>query len=166
MRIVINAGHTKFGTGTGAKGLLTESVETRKIAYELMRLLADSDHEILPAVFDRSSNNLKDAVEVANNSHADLFISIHLNASGGQGSEAYTFGAKQHPEAVNALRNLQALGFKNRGVKDGSRLYVVKNTACKAILFEVCFVDSEIDRRLMETLGYTQIANAIYQAII
>lgn len=72
MRICVNAGHTKFGKGTGASKYLNESRETRKVAYELMKLLADSDHEVIPAVFDRSSNNLKDAVKMAKS--ADLLI--------------------------------------------------------------------------------------------
>lgn len=80
MKIVINAGHTKFNNGVGANGLLNESIETRKIAYELMKQLADSKHEVIPAVFDVSSNNLKEAVNLANINNADLFVSIHLNA--------------------------------------------------------------------------------------
>ena len=58
------------------------------------------------------------------------------------------------------------LGFKNRGVKDGSNLYVIKNTRCTAILIEVCFVDNKQDADLYNKLGYTKIAQAIYNAII
>ena len=79
MRIVINAGHTKLGVGSGAKKYLTESIETRKIAYELMKLLADTSHEVIPAVFDKNSDNLNAAVKLSNSSKADLFISIHMN---------------------------------------------------------------------------------------
>lgn len=166
MRIVINAGHTKFGAGTGAKGNLVESIETRKVAYELMKLLDDSRHEVIPAVYDRSSNNLKDAVDLSNKAKADLFISIHLNAGGGKGCEAYTYKKAQHQEALNVCKNLNKLGFINRGVKDGSHLYVVKNTTAKAILIEVCFVDSIIDNELFKVAGYNKIAKAIYDAIV
>lgn len=166
MRIVINAGHTKFGTGTGASKYLNESTETRKIAYELMKLLADSSHEAIPAVYDRSANNLKEAVTLANNEGADLFISIHLNAGGGQGCEAYTWRGQQVAQAVKACSYLKKLGFKNRGVKDGSNLYVIKNTKCTAILIEVCFVDNKADAELFKQIGYTNIAKAIYSAII
>lgn len=165
MRIVINAGHTKFGSGTGAKGNLVESIETRKIAYELMKLLADSRHEVIPAVYDRSENNLKAAVDLSNKSNADLFISIHLNAGGGKGCEAYTYKGAKHLEALNACKNLNKLGFLNRGVKDGSHLYVVKNTTAKAILIEVCFVDSLMDNELFKIAGYNKIAKAIFDAI-
>lgn len=166
MRIVINAGHTKYGTGTGANGYLNESKETRKIAYELMKLLTDSKHEVIPAIYDRSANNLKEAVTLANNEQADLFLSIHLNAGGGTGCEAYTWKGQQLPEAVKACSYLKKLGFKNRGVKDGSGLYVIKNTKCKAILLEICFVDNEADTELYKKVGHTSIAQAICQAIL
>ena len=165
-KIVINAGHTKFSTGTGASKYLNESTETRKIAYELMKLLADSKHEIIPAVYDRSANNLKEAVDLSNTEGADLFISIHLNAGGGQGCEAYTWRGQQVAQAVKACSYLNKLGFKNRGVKDGSNLYVIKNTKCTAILLEVCFVDHKADAELYQQLGHTKIAQAIYQAIL
>ena len=165
MRIVINAGHTKFGAGTGAKGKLVESIETRKIAYELMKLLADTNHEVIPAVYDRSSNNLLAAVDLSNKSKADLFISIHLNAGGGKGCEAYTYKGKQLKQALSVCNNLNKLGFINRGVKDGSLLYVVRQTLCTAILIEVCFVDNVVDSELYRLTGVNKIATAIFDAI-
>lgn len=152
-----------MGTGQGAVGLMKESVETRKIAYELMELLADTGHEVVPAVFDKSESNLHDAVDAAHGS--DLFLSIHLNAGGGAGCEAYTWRGAKLRKAEDMLKNLSKLGFKNRGIHDGSRLYVVKNTPCTAILLEVCFVDNKDDVGLFKELGYNMIAKAIYEAI-
>jgi N-acetylmuramoyl-L-alanine amidase len=166
MKIVINAGHTKLGTGTGANGYLNESTEARKVAYELMKLLADSKHEVIPAVYDRSANNLKEAVDLANNEQADLFISIHLNAGGGTGCEAYTWRGQQVAQAVKACSYLKKLGFKNRGVKDGSNLYVIRHTKCTAILIELCFVDNKADAELFKQVGYSNIAKALYSALV
>lgn len=165
MKVIINVGHTKMGVGTGANGYLNESKETRKIAYELMKLLTDSNHEIIPCVFDKSSNNLKEAVNLANNENADLFVSIHLNAGKGQGSEVYTWKGKKLGQAEKTLKNLNKLGFKNRGIKDGSNLYVIKNTKCDALLIEVCFVDNKSDTTLYNKVGINKIAKAIYNAI-
>jgi len=166
MRIVINAGHTKLGVGSGASKYLNESVETRKVAFELMKLLANTTHEVIPAVFDKSSDNLKAAVDLSNKSKADLFISIHFNAGGGKGCEAYTYNGAKHRQAVNACKNLSKLGFINRGVKDGSKLYVVRLTVCVAILIEVCFVDSVLDAEIYARVGASNVAKAIYDAII
>lgn len=161
MKLIVNAGHTKLGKGTGAKKYLNESVETRKIAYHLMELLADTKHEVIPAVFDSSSNNLKEAVEVSKN--ADLFISIHLNAGGGKGVEAYTWKGKQLPLAVSICDKLRLYCNGNRGVKDGSHLYVIKNTKCPAILIECGFVD---DKDFKNDYEYEAIAYSIFSAIL
>ncbi len=167
MRIVINAGHTKFSAGRGASKYLNESIETRKIAYHLMKLLVDSPHEVIPAVYDKSSDNLKESVQLANTKDADLFVSIHLNAGGGTGCEVYTWKGEKVNQAVKVCNNLKALGFKNRGIKNGSNFYVIKNTksTCTAILIEVCFVDNKADSDLYKKLGCEKIAKAIYNAI-
>lgn len=164
MKIVINAGHTKVNPGTGAVGELVESIETRKIAYELMSLLVDTKHEIIPAVYDRSSNNFKEAVDLSNSKNADYFISIHLNAGGGTGCEVYTWQGNKLAIADEICKNIsKSIGIRNRGVKDGSKLYVIKNTKCPAILVEACFVDN-----LEDVCKYNarNIALAIYNSIV
>ena len=132
-----------------------------------MKLLADSKHEVIPAVFDKSSDNLKEVVTLANNKNADLVVSIHLNAGGGQGCEVFTWKGQKTTQAVKICENLNKLGFKNRGVKDGSKYYVIKNTksTVKTILVEVCFVDSA-DAELYNQLGCEKVAKALYSAII
>lgn len=162
-KIVINAGHTKLGKGTGANGKINESKEVRRIAYTLMGLLAGTNHEIIPAVFDKSNDNLLDTVKVSNK--ADLLISIHLNAGGGNGVEVYTWKGRKLPLAERICENISKLGFRNRGVKDGSKFYVIKNTppTCEAIIVECCFVDSAEDYKLYD---YEEIAYAIRDAIL
>lgn len=162
MRIVVNAGHTKIGKGIGAYKYLNESRETRRIAYHLLYLLSGTNHDVIPAIYDVSSNNLKEAVTLSNNKCADLFISIHLNAGGGEGVECYTWKGEKTTQAVNICNNIAALGFRNRGVKDGSGLYVIKHTKAPAVLVECCFVDNENDRNKYNAY---KIAEAIYKAI-
>lgn len=162
MKIVINAGHTKIGKGIGAYKYLNESRETRRIAYHLLYLLSGTNHEVIPAIYDVSSNNLKEAVALSNNKSADLFISIHLNAGGGEGVECYTWKGEKLTKATNICNNIAALGYKNRGIKDGSDLYVIKHTKAPAILVECCFVDNKKDTNKYNAY---KIAEAIYKAI-
>ena len=170
MRFGINCGHTKSGAGCGAIGYLNESDEVRKVGYRLMEYLRAAGHEVFDCTNDKASSvsaNLKNIVALANAQKLDHFVSIHFNAGGGQGVETYTYtgNAGNYPEADKVCKNLARLGFKNRGVKKGAHLYVVKNTDARAMLIEVCFVDTESDAELYRNLGADAIAKAIYNGI-
>jgi N-acetylmuramoyl-L-alanine amidase len=162
LRIVVNAGHTKFGKGIGAYKHLNESREARRIAYHLLYLLTSTNHEVIPAIYDVSNDNLKEAVNLSNTKKADLFVSIHLNAGGGEGVECYTWKGEKTKVATNICKNIAALGYKNRGVKNGSNFYVIKQTTAQAVLVECCFVDNQKDK---EKYNAYKMAEAIYNAI-
>ena len=168
MRIGINCGHTISGQpGCGAVGYIDESVETRNVGYALMDLFRKGGHTVVDCTNDRAattSANLAEICRLANAQPLDLFISIHFNAGGGKGSEVYTYGGQRHAEAVAVCDKLHALGFVNRGVKNAS-LYVINHTNAKAMLIEVCFVDTQSDVDLYRKLGKDKIAAAIYEAV-
>ena len=168
MRIGINCGHTVSGQpGCGAVGKLDESVETRNVGRALIRLLKSGGHTVVDCTNDyakSTSASLAAIVALANAQPLDLFVSIHFNAGGGRGIEVYTYGGEKLPEAVSVCNKIAALGFYNRGVKDGSGLYVVRRTSSKAMLIEVCFVDTD-DADKYKNIGCEKIAAAIYEAI-
>lgn len=151
-----------MGKGIGAYKYLNESREARRIAYHLLYLLTGTSHEVIPAIFDASNDNLKEAVTLSNNKKADLFVSIHLNAGGGEGVECYTRKGEKTKVATNICKNIAALGYKNRGVKNGSNFYVIKQTTAQAVLVECCFVDNEKDK---DKYNAYKMAEAIYNAI-
>lgn len=169
MKIGINCGHTVSGQpGCGAVGFINESDETRKVGYKLMEYLKSAGHTVVDCTNDKAAStneNLSKIVAMANAQPLNLFVSIHFNAGRGKGTEVYTYGGKEHAEALNILKNMSKLGFTNRGVKDGSSLYVVKRTNAKAMLIEVCFVDTKSDVELYEQRGADAVAKAICNAI-
>lgn len=165
MKIAVNAGHTIKGKGYGAVGYIRESEETRKVVDELIPLLKKKGHTVVDATVDVSINYLRKVVDISNNSNVDLLISIHFNAGGGFGSEVYTWKGKKLSTAINISENLHKLGFKNRGVKNGSNFYVIKKTNAQALLVEVCFVDSLLDATLYHKLGAKKIAKAIADSV-
>ena len=67
--------------------------------------------------------------------------------------------------AQKVLNELVNLGYTNRGVKDGSGLYVIKHSSPVSILVEICFVDTQSDANLYNSLGADKIANAIVKGI-
>lgn len=168
MKIGINCGHTVDGQpGSGAVGYISESVETRNVGRKLISLLKQCGHIVYDCTDDyatSTSDNLNTIVSIANAQPLDLFISIHFNSGGGKGTEVFTYDGMKHAEAVNVCNALHSLGFKNRGVKDGSKLAVVRRSKAKAMLIEVCFVDTA-DADLYKNIGAERIAQAICEAV-
>lgn len=169
MIIGINCGHTVSGTvGSGAVGFLNESDETRNLGYVLMDKLKKAGNTVIDCTDNNSPTvnaNLSRICSLANNAPLDIFISIHFNSGGGNGCEAYTYTGNNTAYAAKMLNALEGLGFKNRGVKNGSHLYVVRNTKAPACLLEVCFVDSAKDADLYMRLNTDKIADALCRAI-
>ena len=167
MKIAINCGHTLEGPGSGAIGIINESIETRNVGERLIILLKNTGHKVTNCTVDKANSQaeyLKETVELVDKGDVDYFISIHFNAGGGKGIEVYTYNGKILQPALNICKDIELLGFNNRGIKDGSNLYVINRTRAKSILVEVCFVDSDDANRYLE-LGPGRIAEAIYQGI-
>ena len=168
IKIAINAGHTIKGKGTGAVGYINESEETRKVVAALIPLLEAKGHKVINATVDTAWTNsayLRKAVDIANKSKANILVSIHFNAGGGKGCEAYTWRGKKVKQAENICKNLSGEGFRNRGVKDGSEFYIIKKSTMTAILVEICFVDNRHDYDLYSRVGVKKIAKAIADGI-
>lgn len=164
----INAGHTKSGAGYGAVGRIKESEHTRKVADALRRHLEASGVKVKDCTIDAASTQnayLAKVVELANGQELEWFISIHFNAGGGRGVEVYTYEGRQYQDAVEVCENIAALGFRNRGVKAGTGLYVVRRTKAKSMLIEVCFVDSDDAGRYL-AVGADKVGQAIAAALI
>lgn len=166
--IGINAGHTKSGVGYGAVGIIKESEHTRKVAEALKKYLEASGTKIKDCTVDSASTQnayLSKVVELANGNELEWFISIHFNAGCGRGVEVYTYDGRQYQDAVEVCENISALGFKNRGVKAGSGLYVIRKTKAKSMLIEVCFVDTD-DADKYLAIGADKIGQAIAAALV
>lgn len=169
MKICLNAGHTVSGAGSGAIGYVIESIETRKVVNAVKRHLESAGHYVVIANVDKAtsqSNYLYSVVKKANNAYPDLFVSIHFNAGKGKGVECYSWKGEKTPQAVGICNELSKLGFKNRGVKNGSNFYVVRQTFMPATLVEVCFVDTQSDIDLYKSLGVDKVAQAIAKGIL
>ena len=164
MKIGINCGHTITGAGTGAVGYINESKENRNVGYKVMEKLKALGHEVVDCTINKASSNsayLAQAVELANNTTLDVFVSIHFNAGGGRGVEVYTYEGKQYPDAVEVCKQIEKLGFKA-----GSGLYVIRKTKAKSMLIEVCFVDTQSDVDLYNKVGVDAIAQAIVNGVL
>lgn len=147
----IHAGHNTIVPG--ANGKFNEETENRKVKDTVISKLQSLDYKVYDCTDDSGktqNENLKNIVSKCNDNTVDLNISIHFNASNGQGHgvEVLQYSDKTQAITQNICNAIAELGFKNRGVKERTDLYVLKKTKAPAILIECCFCDSEIDAGL------------------
>jgi N-acetylmuramoyl-L-alanine amidase len=113
-RIVIDAGHGGHDTGTiGPTGLMEKDL-CLDVALRLGKIIKQR----LPGadvVFTRPDDSfipLEERTSIANEAHADLFISIHANSSqdhGARGIETYYLNLKGSPEAMEVAARENAV---------------------------------------------------------
>ena len=133
----------------GAKGLLDETTEDRKVTARVISALRVAGHTVYDCTDDSGrtqGQNLANIVAKCNAHPVDLNISNHLNAGGGTGVEVWCYDENTKDIAAAICQNVSAaLGIPNRGVKYSKSLYVLRKTSGRAILVECCFVDSQND---------------------
>jgi N-acetylmuramoyl-L-alanine amidase len=162
MKIALDLGHG-VASDRGAVGIRTEEELINLVGDYLQPLLEKAGHQVVlvrPKTANNVRHSLQQRVEMSSSMKADLFISIHFNAFNGKanGSEVFAASNRGRQYAAQVQKNLVGLGFVNRGVKDGSHLYVIKKTIAPAILVECCFCDSAID---MDLFNAESVAMAI-----
>jgi N-acetylmuramoyl-L-alanine amidase len=109
-RVVIDPGHGGHDPGAKVKGLLSEAELVLDVSQRLEKLLVKQGVEV---VLTRSADvfvPLDTRTEIANRAGADLFLSIHANASSDEaarGFETYflSFAPNAQAEAIAAREN-------------------------------------------------------------
>ncbi len=107
----------------------------------------------------------------ANEAGVDLFISIHRNSfpsdntAFGVESLVYDLSGLKLEIAESVNQQLEAVGFRNLGVKARPNLVVLKRTRMPAVLIEVGFINSDVDNRLFDE-NFNDIALAISDGIL
>ncbi|MBW9157234.1 N-acetylmuramoyl-L-alanine amidase [Clostridium tagluense] len=161
----------------GARALLDETIEDRNVCAAVisnLKATGDTVIDATPGNCDEHSD-LVYGTNVANNAKANIFVPIHFNNAyksytGAIGCEVWINpnSATAVATGTRVVNNLQALGFKNRGLKDGlngQRLHDVRATSMTTVLVEVCFVEATEDVALYKKLGAERVGKAIAEAI-
>lgn len=96
----------------------------------------------------------------ANNWKADLYFSFHQNANTGKwgswgGTETYYYeGSAEGKEVAKVVQQamLETLKLRDRGIKRGNHLWVIRKTNMPAVLSEGGFMDSLTDIKALRDL--------------
>ena len=170
MKIAVRGGHCP--RVPGASKFLDELTEDRKVKDSVIKYLRQLGHEVFdvtpPDTTNSSNADLSFGIIKANTYNVDLFVSIHFNKAYDVyndflGSEVCVYSPFDIAQRV--VNGLVFLGFKNRGQKVRTGLYELKNTNMKAMIIEVCFVESVSDVALYKKLGHDTIGKTIAECI-
>ena len=147
--IVIDAGHG--GNDTGAlRGSTLEKDLTLKIALKVRDCLKEKGlKNIILTRYDDKTLSLDERVQISNNKEADIFVSIHINASvkseiNGIETHYYTDNGYNVAKIIHKelMNNVDAM---DRGLFK-SKFYVINHTEAPAVLLELGFISNEQER--------------------
>ena len=170
MKIAVRGGHVP--KVTGAKGIIDELTEDRKVKDSVIKYLRQLGCEVYDVTPNDNTPTLNSelayGVNRSNILGVDLFISIHFNKAyehynGALGTEVCVHSPFDIAQRV--VNGLASLGFKNRGQKVRNNLYELNHTKMKAMIIEVCFVEATGDVVLYKELGYDLIGKTIALAV-
>ena len=141
-KIYINPGHSD--KDPGAVGYEKErDLNVKVSAYQRDYLLENYDCQV--KMNPGTLGNLAQIAGEANTWGADLFVSNHFNAGGGDGWEGLVYGSARVPLGQAFEKHVKAAGQNSRGVKLRPDLAVLRLTQMPAVLNEGAFVDNQKD---------------------
>ena len=177
MKICLDAGHSQAKDTGGDPGAVNgnywESVAALAIVKKLANMFSNAGVQVfLTRTGGKPGLKLSERCKVANDNDVSCFISIHLNSADNKsasGIETLRYGKvgyttkKLADEVQDSL--VEALNWKDRGVKVRDNLYVLKHTRCPAILCEVGFISNDEQcKALFEDYTQFKIAQSIFLA--
>ena len=181
IKIYIDQGHNPRDYNTGAEGNgffeqdITYDVGIR--LNELLKANPNFETKLSRPTSDTvrgfsNASSLTDRVREANAWGADVFLSLHTNASlneNASGSEALIYdysSSVAYGLAEDILQELTLItGLRNRGVIERPGLYVLKRTNMPAVLVEMGFISNPTDAELM-VYSPDLFARGIYRGIL
>lgn len=166
-KVFLSAGHGGSDPGAVANGLKEKNI-TLQILLACKDELERHGVKVICSRTKDENDPVQQEVIEANSSGADIAVSFHINAGGGDGFEAfyYTNSAEGKKLAQLGEKYVKALGQNSRGLKSGNHLYFVKRTSMPAVLFESYFIDNTNDVKIGDTLAEQKAFGVAYAKAI
>ena len=163
MRVFLNPGHDpEYDSGAVNQGMgLRECDVARDVGVLVAAYLEKAGCEVRMLQSDNlnGESNYADRQNAtvcgaSNDWPADIFVSLHCNAANAiaRGTEicVYRIGGEAEKLAGCILHQIvNAVGTKNRGLKERPGLCVLRRTDMPAVLVEMAFIDNDSDARIL-----------------
>lgn len=166
-KVFLSAGHG--GSDPGAVAYSLQEKEINLQALLACKEVLENHGVTVVCSRTRDENDpVQEEVQEANASKADIAVSFHANAGGGDGFEAfyYTTSSKGKRLAQLGEKYVKELGQNSRGLKSGNRLMFVRATSMPAVLFESFFVDNDTDNNIGDTTAKQRAFGVAYAKAI
>ncbi len=172
--VCLDAGHGGNDHGSDYQTRL-EKDDNLKIALAVAAYLEEQGVTVVMTREDDTYLSLAERCDIANESEADYFVSLHRNDGDGYGVETWVYsGANEKTMALaeNIMEGLETVGVqRNRGIKKGtqksssSNYYVNVHSEMPACIVELGFINDETDNSLFDE-KLEEYAAAIGDAVI
>lgn len=166
-KVFLSAGHGGSDPGAVAYGLQEKSINLQTL-LACKEILENHGLQVVCSRLKDENDPVAEEVKEANASGADLAVSFHTNAGGGDGFEAFyhTSNANGKKLCDLAIKRVQEIGQNNRGAKSGNHLHFIKKTNMTAVLFESFFVDNDLDNNIGDTVAEQKAFGVAYAKAI
>lgn len=166
-KVFLSAGHGGSNPGAVAFGLKEKDINLQTLLACKSELERHGVEVIASRVVDEN-DDVYEEVREANSSGAEIAVSFHANAGGGDGFEAFYYVGSSKGEKLAKLgeKYVKELGQNSRGVKSGNHLYFVRKTDMTAVLFESFFMDNEKDKSIGDTIEEQKLFGVAYAKAI
>lgn len=166
-KVFLSAGHGGSDPGAVANGL-QEKVINLNTLLACVEVLEKHGVEVECSRMTDVNDPVKQEVTEANDYKADIAVSFHANAGGGDGFEAFHHSSNKDGKKFAELceKHVKALGQNSRGVKHGDNLYFIKYTSMTSVLVESFFVDNEKDKTIGDTVAKQRALGVAYAKAI
>lgn len=171
--IVIDAGHG--GHDSGATGAISYEKDIALNASKMLKkelealgfktyMTRDTDHYV----------GLYDRANIANELNADLFISMHINASTNHNASGvevlyYPTAANENHDLAKAIQDsmVSQMNVIDRGVIERPNLVVTRETNMPSVIVELGFISNPEEERSLNNDNYlSRIVNSVLEGIL
>lgn len=165
--VFLSAGHGGSDPGAVGNGLYEKTINLNT----LLACKTELERHGVKVVCSRTKDEndpVTQEVKEANASKADIAVSFHVNAGGGDGFEVFHYNTSKNGKKLAQLceKHVKTLGQNSRGLKSGNHLRFIKSTTMTSVLIESFFIDNVKDKSIGDTIAEQKALGVAYAKAI
>ena len=152
-KVFLSAGHGGSDPGAVGNGLKEKDINLQIMLACQAELVRHGVTVVCSRTTD-ANDPVQQEVREANASGADIAVSFHTNAGGGDGSESFYWKTSSKGKKLAQLceKHTKAIGQNSRGIKTNNLMFT-RETTMPAVLCECAFIDTKKDIAIVDTVA-------------